>query len=281
MTENEPIIWINGELRPASQARISPLDRGFTVGCGVFETLCARDGELFAPARHWRRLVRSCQILGIRPPLWGEFINGMKQNLQASGLKNARVRFTVTAGETPGTPAATRPNCIVHAVPLQHYPRTEKAVLAPWPRNERSAITGAKCTSYAENILALQYAHDRRAGEALFGNTRGELCEGATTNVFLVRKGRALTPSLSSGCLPGITRELVLEICRAQGQPVQEKTIPLSALKTADEAFLTSSTRGIQPLSQINGRKLAHAPGATTRRIRALYRKFAPQFEEP
>lgn len=281
MPEKEPIVWINGALLPASQARISPLDRGFTVGCGAFETLRAHGGRPFAVTRHWKRLVQSCQILGIRPPIRDEFIEGMKQTLLANGLSDARVRFTVTAGEAPGTGAGARPNCVVHAVPLQSHARSVKVVTTPWPRNERGALVGAKCSSYAGNMLALAAAHARGAGEAAFANTRGELCEGATTNVFVVRNGRAVTPPLSSGCLPGITRELVLELCRAHGEPVDEKRLPFSALTQAGEAFLTSSTRGVQPISQLNGRKLSRAPGNTTRRIASLYRKLVRQNDDP
>lgn len=281
MPEKEPIIWINGALLPASQARISPLDRGFTVGCGAFETLRARGGRPFAATRHWKRLVHSCRILGIRPPIRDEFIEGMKETLKANELSEARVRFTVTAGEAPETGAGARPNCVVHTVPLQRHSRAVKVVTVPWPRNERGAIAGAKCSSYAGNMLALAAAHARGAGEAAFANTRGDLCEGATTNVFVVRNGRTITPPLSSGCLPGITRELVLELCRAHGEPVEEKRLPLAALTRAEEAFLTSSTRGVQPISQVNGRKLPQAPGGATRRIARLYQGLVRRNDDP
>ncbi|MCE9519598.1 MAG: aminotransferase class IV, partial [Verrucomicrobia bacterium] len=148
-------------------------------------------------------------------------------------------------------------------------------------RNERSASAGAKCSSYADNILALGAAHSRGAGEAVFANTRGELCEGATTNVFIVRNGRTFTPPLSSGCLPGITRELVLECCCSHGDPIEEKKLSFSALLQAEEAFLTSSIRGVQPISHIDGRKLTHAPGSTTRRIASLYQKLVRQHDDP
>lgn len=281
MPENEPIIWINGELLPAGQARISPLDRGFTVGCGAFETLRACNGIPFAVTRHWKRLVNSCKILGIRPPIRDEFIESMKQTLRANGLSVARVRFTVTAGEAPETGAGSLPNCVVHAVPLQRQTSTVKIVTVDWLRNERSAIAGVKCSSYADNMIALVAAHAGGAGEVAFANTRGELCEGATTNIFLVRNGRAITPPLASGCLPGITRGLVLEFCRNNGVQVEEKKLSYTALKNAEEAFLTSSIRGVQPISHVDGRKLPHAPGPATRRIAALYQKLVRQHDDP
>ena len=113
-----------------------------------------------------------------------------------------------------------------------------------------------KSTSYAENVIALEYAHDHGAGEALFANTVGELCEGTGSNVFVGIDGELVTPPLSSGCLAGITRELLLEVTGAV-----ERTLPVSALADADEAFLASSTRDVQPIAMVDGKALRHCPG--------------------
>ena len=121
----------------------------------------------------------------------------------------------------------------------------------PWTRNERSAVAGLKTTSYAENVVAVEYAHQRGASEGLFANTRGELCEGTGSNVFLVVGGRILTPPLASGCLAGVTRALVIEWCGAE-----EATLSMSDLAAADEVFLTSSTRDVHPVSALDGRAL-------------------------
>ena len=134
-----------------------------------------------------------------------------------------------------------------------------KVVVVPWTRNERSATAGLKTTSYAENVVALAYAKERGGIEAIFANTRGELCEGTGSNIFVVVDGELLTPPLDSGCLAGITRELTIEWCRAEGLPVREQTLPLSVLETADEVFITSSTKDVLPISR--GRRPA-ATGA-------------------
>jgi branched-subunit amino acid aminotransferase/4-amino-4-deoxychorismate lyase len=123
-------------------------------------------------------------------------------------------------------------------------------------RNERSALAGLKTINYGENVVALRLAGADGADEALFGNTGDKLCEGTWSNVFLYRDGTWRTPPLTSGCLPGVTRALVLELFRELGVPVKDVVIPLSELPFSEAAFLTSSLREIQPVSAIDGREL-------------------------
>lgn len=283
MSAQEPIIWLNGELLPASAARISPFDRGFTVGCAAFETLRAEHGRLFATTRHWKRLVGSCKILGILPPLLDEFVLTMTQTLRANRLENARVRYTVTAGDSPGSAASlgSGQTFLVHAVPAQSYAARENVITVPWPRNERSAIAGAKCASYAENMIALEYAHKRGYGEAIFANTQGDLCEGATTNVFIVHDGEVLTPSTASGCLPGITRDIVLDICRLNKITAKETKIPIALLENADECFLSSSTRGVQPIAKVNLHSMSKKSHSLSQQIIKFYHKLLKENDDP
>jgi branched-chain amino acid aminotransferase len=150
-------------------------------------------------------------------------------------------------------------------------------VAVPWVRNERAATAGLKTTSYADNVVALLYAHERGAGEAVFGNSRDRLCEGTGSNVFVVLDGELLTPPLSSGCLAGITRELVLEWL----PEATEEDLPMSALGEADEAFLTSSTRDVQPIRAVDGRALPAAPGRVTAHVAAVFAKRAGSDWDP
>jgi branched-chain amino acid aminotransferase len=132
-------------------------------------------------------------------------------------------------------------------------------VTLPWTRNERGALTGLKTISYAENVRSLAYARERGAGEAIYANTVGRLCEGTGTNVFVVIGGRLLTPPLTAGCLAGVTRGLVIEWCGAE-----EEDLPLRALAEADEAFLSGTTRDVQPIRAVDGVPLPSAPGPVT-----------------
>src|SRR5216683_1469183 len=149
-------------------------------------------------------------------------------------------------------------------------------VTVPWPRNERSALSGLKTTSYAENVLALSYARDRDGGEAIFGNTAGNLCEGTGSNVFVVAGGRLITPPLSSGCLAGVTRGLVIEWVGAD-----EEDLPIGALAAAEEAFLTGPTRDVQPSRSVDGTMLPAAPGPVTRKVADRFMARAAEVADP
>ena len=151
------------------------------------------------------------------------------------------------------------PTVIIAVAETTPWEADTTVVTVPWPRNERSAVAGLKTVSYAENVVAVAAAHERGATEAIFANTVGSLCEGTGSNIFVGLGGRLLTPPLSSGCLAGITRELLLEITEAE-----EEDLPMSALADADEAFLTSSTRDVHPVSRVDGRPLGACPGPLT-----------------
>ena len=157
---------------------------------------------------------------------------------------------------------------------------TARVSVVPWTRNERSAVAGLKTTSYAENVVALAYASERGASEALFANTRGQLCEGTGSNVFLVSGGRLLTPPLTSGCLAGITRELVIEWAIADGLDVDETDLGLDDLRSADEVMITSSTRDVQAVAAVDDRQL-DAPGPVTRRLTELFARCAARDLDP
>ena len=234
-------VWINGDLVPETSAGVSPFDHGLLTGDGVFETLLARHGTVFGIRRHLDRLERSAAVLRA----------ALRHVMDGNGLTDARLRITVTGGPSPlGSDRGAGPTtAIVAAGALTVWPPTTAVVLAPWPRNERSALAGVKSTSYAENVVALAWARERDAGEALLANTAGNLCEGTGSNVFVVLDGRLVTPPLSSGCLAGVVRSLLVE-----GGLAGEDDIPISALADVEEAFLTSSTREVQPIDRLDGR---------------------------
>jgi branched-chain amino acid aminotransferase len=155
---------------------------------------------------------------------------------------------------------------LVVCSPPPDWPPAEHVATVQWTRNERGALAGLKTTSYAENVIALADANERGAGEAIFANTKGELCEGTGTNVFLVINDVLVTPPLSSGCLAGVTRELVGEVVA-----VEERAVPLGALAVASEAFLTSSTRDVQPIATVDGAPLPACPGPLTQAAAAAF----------
>ncbi len=145
----------------------------------------------------------------------------------------------------------------------------------PWTRNERSAVAGLKTTSYAENVVALAHALRQDASEALFANTRGRLCEGTGSNVFVVLDGVAHTPPLASGCLAGITRALVIEWSGSQ-----EADLPISVLREADEVFLVSTTRDVQGVHAVDDRML-DSPGPVTRAVAETFAQRSTEDLDP
>lgn len=273
------MVWIDGGLVPTERAVVSVFDHGLTVGDGVFETLKVVEGRPFALTRHLARLARSAAGLGLTLPFGDDELRAAVDDaVRANGLRRGRVRITVTGGVAPlgsdrGTP---RPTVIVAVAELAPWPQTAAVVTVPWPRNERGAVAGLKTTSYAENVVALAFAHERGADEAIFANTTGALCEGTGANVFLVRDGVLTTPPLSAGCLAGVTRELLCELLE-----VDERDLPLAALATADEAFLTSSTRDVQPIASVDGQVLPLAPGPVTERAMAVLGELEAQDLDP
>jgi branched-chain amino acid aminotransferase len=277
------VLWLDGQLVAADDARVSPFDHGLLVGDGVFETLRVYNGVPFAWTRHSERLVRSAAGLGLEAPGSQELRTAVDDVLAANGLTEGRVRLTVTGGPSPlGSERGDGPpTVIVMCAPATPWPPTVDVVTVPWSRNERGAVAGLKTTSYAENVRALAYAHEHDGGEAIFLNTRGELCEATGSNVFVIRDGVVLTPPADAGCLLGVTRALVLELCADHGMPFEEAALGPAALGDADEAFLTSSTREVQPIGRVDGRALPAAPGPTSDKVAALLTELIAHVPDP
>ena len=254
--------WVNGRLLDdASAPAVAVTDHGFTVGDGVFEAVKVVAGQPFALTRHLDRLLRSARGLGLPAPDLDEVRRGVAAVLEAEHIDLGRIRITLTGGDAPlGSGRGTKPpTLVVAASTMSPRDDTTAVVTVPWRRNERGALAGLKTTSYAENVIALAYAAERGASEAVFANIAGHLCEGTGSNVFYVVEGELRTPTLASGCLAGISRALLLEWVGAR-----EVDEPLEVLEKAEEVFLVSTTRDVQAVARCDDRVLA-APGPVTR----------------
>jgi branched-chain amino acid aminotransferase len=263
VSHDEMILWVDGQLVSRRDAALRPDDHSL-VGDGVFEAIKLIDGRPFALSRHLTRLAASAVPLGL--PVDLAVVRGAVAEILTT--EQARhtpswLRITVTGGSAPmGTGAVgSVPTVVVAIAPMAPWGPVSEVVVAPWTRNERGPTAGLKTISYADNVIAYRHARRLGADESIFANTKGLLCEGTGTNVFVAFEGRLCTPSLASGCLSGITRQLLLEWM----PEIVERDLPIEALATAEEAFLTSTSRDVHPITSVDGSRLSHSPGPLTR----------------
>jgi len=238
------MLWSMGEWCEETDFTVSSRDRALLHGLAAFETMLAIDGVIQHEARHRRRMARTVDALGLADVSGLDWERMAAELCEKNGLGRgrARLRLTVTSGEgalaEPGPGAGAM--VWMTAQPLAEMASSCRIVTLPWVRNERSALVGMKTTSYAENLLGLQWARARGAEEGIFFNTRDELCEACTANVFVKIDGVWHTPSLASGCLPGVMREVILE----RDASIKESVITRAEWDVAEEIFLTSAIRG-------------------------------------
>ena len=258
-------LWCNGQWLTSLDFRSSPTDRGTLHGLGLFETLLALDGAPVFADRHLARLQQACARLGW-PLSLPDFHETAVELLARNGLTSgrAKIRLSITAGSgtihdlTPGDDRLVW----LTALPAAEPPASLTACLSPWPRNEHSPLAGLKCASYAENLIALDHARRLGFDEPIFSNTVGHLCEAATANLFVVIDGKLFTPPLAAGCLPGITREVVIELATELEIPCEERNLAPAELPLAEELFLTSSLSGVTRLSRFENHR--YPAGRTT-----------------
>ncbi|MDH4410922.1 MAG: aminotransferase class IV [Verrucomicrobiales bacterium] len=265
-----PFLVHNGRLRPATEALVQAHDGLVICGRGIFETIAAYRGTPFRANEHLERLSRGATVFDLPFPEVSTLLAAMQTALEANALldaEKARLRLTLSA---PGDGSAS---WWIEATPPPPHPVTARVITGPFFRNERSPLAGLKTINYGENVVALRLAREAGADEALFANTRDELCEGTWSNAFVRIDGVWHTPPLSSGCLPGITRGVVIGLFEEHGLSLAESALSYTALDRVESAFLTSSLREIQPIAAIDGKELEIA--AETIVLQSSYRSLA------
>ncbi len=281
------LIWHDGQLLSPDQAVCSCLDRGRLYGDGLFETMRAYSGTIFRLDAHLERLTAGAEQLYLRLPMSTEKLREVVQTpLAASGLSEAYVRLTVTrgVGGAPSELDASTASVTAWVRPLSGYPEQlcetgMSAVLASARRNEYSPLSKLKTLNYLDNLLARAEARRAGADEAILLNTAGRLAEASASNLFLVDdKGSVLTPPVSAGILPGITRACVLELCAVGQIPFSEEPLDLHRLQDAQEAFLTNSLMEIMPLTCFEDGPIGTGEvGSLTRRLHEAYQRLVTE----
>ncbi|MBA7622984.1 Branched-chain-amino-acid aminotransferase [subsurface metagenome] len=285
----EEIVYLNGSLIPRSQARVSVFDHGFLYGYGLFETMRAYHGTIFLLERHLKRLLNSAAVIGLSPEL-AEIDPGKActDTLMANGLQDARLRLTVSRGEAdsfPGSGTNITPTVLVtarsyQALPAQIYNKGYRVGVSSFRRDSQSLLSRLKSANYLLSVLAKMEAETAGLDESLLLNERGFITEGSISNVFFVTHSGLVTPPVVSGILPGITREVVMELADALGINVTEGEVRLEDLGQFGEAFLTNSVMEIMPLVEVRDnaggiRTIGSGrPGKITRRLMAAYREM-------
>ena len=278
---------VNGIITPAEEARVCVLDNGFTYGDSVYEVLRTYGGRPFEPGRHFRRLRRSAARLGFDVPAADAQLLGQVDALLARAPGGeSYIRIIVTRGvgdcsynfDRVQGPTVVMIQKALPPYPAGHYEEGIRVAAVGVRRNHPRALDPAiKSSNLLNNILAVREARSRGAEEPVLLNQEDFLAEGASTNVFVGRGATLATPPLSAGILAGITREVVLELVAGLGIPCREQPLHVEDLLGADEAFMTSTTREVVPVRQVDESVVADGrPGPLTRRVMQAFREYAP-----
>ena len=264
-------VWINGKLTDAKDAKVSVFDRGFLYGDGLFETMRSYDGKIFKIDEHLSRLFDSSEALKINIPYSKKRLREASYNsIKRNSLKDAYIRITVTRDEnviilTKEFSGYLRRNCI-DGISAQ----VSKIVL-----NEHSPLAGKKTLNFLNYLLAKEDARANGYGEAILLNTKDNVAEGSTSNIFLIKNRKLLTPPLNDGILPGITRRTVIDLAKKLRIAVAEKHVSSEELISADEVFLTNSLVELLPIIKVNRTTIGNGkPGPVTKVLHATYQKM-------
>lgn len=272
-------VYLNGTFLAPEAACISPLDRGFLFADGVYEVIPSYGGRLFLLDAHLERLRRSLQAIRLADPEpaggWGRMLDHLLA-LNPGGDRS--VYLQVTRGSAPRDhvfPAAGGATVFAMVNPIAP-PKPglgEHGLAAITMPDQRWARCDIKSVALLPNVLARQQATEQGAVEAVLLRD-GMLTEGAASNVFVVREGEVVTPPLGNAILPGITRQFLINLLLGHGQACREVPVAEEALRSADEIWLTSSTKELLPVTRLDGRPVgAGRPGPLWRRALAMYRR--------
>jgi len=277
-------VYLNGEFLPPDQAKVSVFDRGFVFGDGVYEVIPAFGGRLFRLPQHLARLEASLAAIRMRNPRsvaeWGEIFTRL---LAANGAADQAIYLQITRGVAPrdhAFPPNATPTVFAYAQPIKYPPAEQIAegVAAVCAEDIRWRRCDIKAIALLANALLRQQAIDQGAVEAILVRD-GFVTEGAASNIFVVRGDRLITPPKGPFILPGVTRDLVVEIARAHKIACDERPVSLEMLRTADEIWLTSSTKEILAITRLDGRAVGGGrPGPWHARLFTLYKEYKQAF---
>ncbi len=286
------LVYVNGRFVPREEAMVSVYDHGFLYGDGVFEGIRAYNGRIFKLEAHLDRLFESAHALQITLPLSrAEMIQAILETVRRTGLRDAYIRPVVSRG--PGDLGidprkCPRANVVIIVDSIQLYPeeayRKGFRVITTSTRQRPVDVLNPriKTCNYLNNIMARMEVNLMGADEGLMLTAQGYVAECTADNIFIVKKGRVLTPPAYLGILQGVTRQTVLDLCGSLRIPAEERILTLHDMYTADECFLTGTGAELGPVVQLDGRAIGTGqPGPVTLRILAAFRELAAREGTP
>ncbi|MBN1289460.1 MAG: aminotransferase class IV [Actinobacteria bacterium] len=276
-------IFLNGKYVYSGQALMHVEDRAVIYGDSVFDTLRSYNGRPFRLDRHLERLFDSCRTLRISPPMnKDEITEAITGLLNENGLGtgcDARIRITITGGTSSGPKGLDRPgplNLFITAKPYEppaeHYENGIGIIVSSYKKNSSSRLSGMKTGNILDLMIARQDAVSRGADDAVLLSTGGNISEATSSNIFMVKNGKLLTPDVGCALLPGVTREAVIELCRPLEIECEAIMAGSELLLSSDELFLTNSMVEILPVRSAGSKVFSPVPGPLTRRIMEAYR---------
>jgi branched-chain amino acid aminotransferase len=277
-------VFHNDRLLPVSEVRLSPGQAGLLNGWGLFTTVRIYEGIPFAFERHWKRLQRDAERTHCPFPFEENVVRGqLGEVLRANHVREGAARIYMVynqVGFWRSDEDFPRVDLLVCSADLPSYREPARLGLREHGRNAASPLAGVKVISWLDNVW--NYYEAQRAGfdEVVLLNERGEVAECTAANIFCVQGGRVATPPVASGCLQGITRSVLLEIGASAGAPVEERVLRPEDLYAADEIFISSTNRSMLGVSEVNGHKIALAPGAVTLKLEKAFGEYVRQYLE-
>jgi len=272
------LIFHNDRIIPLPEAHLSPGQMGLLMGWGVFTTLRIYEGRPFAFDSHWARMSRDAERLGMnlchdREAVRRAVCKLAEANGRPEGM--ARVSFVKNHGGLWGQ-ASNRPesDLLIFTRELVQWPAIHRLKLQPHAIYSATRLAGAKMLSWAQNAALLEQAHAEGFDDVLLLNESGQIAECTSANFFLVRGGKVVTPPLSTGCLPGVTRSVLREVVPQAGFELLEENLTPEDLSSAAEVFITSTTREVAAVGSIDSQWHYHAPGKTTMAIEQSFNDY-------
>jgi branched-chain amino acid aminotransferase len=246
----------NDDLRETGDPIVSPSQVGLMNGWGIFSTIRVQDGVMFAWERHWARMKRDAERMRVPFPEDAKWLEERLYRLiEKNQAANSTLRVVIVRnrGGMWECHSDRAFDTIAFTAPLNDWGESVKLGVVPNARHAASEFSGTKYTSWSENLTRYERAHEQGFDEVVLLNERGEIAECTSANIFIVTGNQIWTPPLSSGCLPGVTRALLLEDVWVPGLSLSERVLFPGDMETADEVFITSTTRDLMPVASVEG----------------------------